>query len=104
MPAWLLMFTSGALIASLVFKVLTYLGLGLFLLVGLDTGLDQLTVLMEQNFNALPLNVIALLKMSGIYTIMHWIISAYAFRLLISAGKGFMGSKRGVSSTGIPTA
>lgn len=94
MPAWLLALTSVTFITGVIVKVLAAMGLGFFALTGVDYYLSQLTIQIEGYTGSLPVNAVALVKMSGIYTIIHWIISAYAFRVTLQAGRMIFGSTR----------
>ena len=93
MPVWLLFISSGAILASLVFKVIALIGIAFFTLVGVSVGLDAIQAEMNQNLNGIPINALSLLRMSGITTVIHWILAAYAFRVLVSGAKMLTGSR-----------
>ncbi len=80
-------FFSVAFIVGMIAKVLATLGLSYYAFVGIDASIDALQVQIDGTLTGMPFEVKNLLDMSGITTILTWLLNAHAFSVLVRLAK-----------------
>lgn len=83
----LIRFLSVAFIVGLISRILLALGLTYFAFTGVDAAVDILQDLVNQNLSGTSANIKALLDMSGLTTVLTWLMTAQAFKLLVQTSK-----------------
>ena len=84
---WIYRASKLILILAIIARVVGGLGLAVTSMVGVDYALSSLQTLAEGNINGLPVDVKAILDISGITTILKWVLDTYVFTMLLKASK-----------------
>ena len=84
---WLASFLTVGFIVSWITKIIAALGFTVVAYVGMEAGLDHLESLIDAQLNGLAFGLKQMLDLAGVTTVIHWLIEAVAFSMLIRAAK-----------------
>ena len=90
MPLILTKILAWSFIASLAFRVMGAMGLGYMAFYGTDQVIDRIIAEMMDVQNNFASNIGWLLHMTGISTIMQWIVSTYGIIVSINATRAIL--------------
>ena len=90
----LIRFLSVAFIVGLVARIMAALGFAYFSFKGIDVAVDALQAGINNSLGGMSYDAKQLLDISGVTTIITWIINAFGFRLFIKTSKAVMFRKK----------